>query len=458
MNRPQEKSALLRRSARWQRSIFACLVFVLLLPVRTAQAQTATAATAFGSEIVTAWADLVLELVRGTPGFSPPVASRAIGYWGLTLYESVAPGMPGYRSLAGELPGLQPLPLSPAGAELHWPVVANSASAAILRRLFANAGPTQMGAITALEQSVIDRFSTTVAKVTLRQSVEQGRAVAAAIYAWSQSDGGHEGYRFNTPSTYKAPVGDAFWAPTPPKYARALQPYWGQNRTFAPELLERCRLPEPPPYSTSPDSDLYREAWTVYTTVRDLRPDQRLIALYWSDDPGTTSTPPGHSLAILTQTLREQQSSLAAAAESYARTGMALSDAFVLAWATKYEYNQLRPITYIQRVIDPAWNRPVVLDPVLTPPFPDYPSGHATECGAAMQVLTDLFGDDYAFVDRSHERLGYVPRAFPSFNAAADEAAVSRLYGGIHYPSSNEQGLVAGRCIAGQIMALEMKE
>jgi membrane-associated phospholipid phosphatase len=137
---------------------------------------------------------------------------------------------------------------------------------------------------------------------------------------------------------------------------------------------------------------------------------------------------------------------------------MALSDAFVLAWATKYEYNQIRPITYIQRVIDPAWNRPVVLDPVLTPPFPDYPSGHATECGAAMQVLTDLFGNDYAFVDRSHERLGYVARAFPSFNAAAEEAAVSRLYGGIHYPSSNEQGLVAGRCIAGQIMALKMKE
>jgi hypothetical protein len=330
------------------------VILLSLLPSRPAHAQSAPATAAYGSEIVTAWGDLVLELVRGTPGFSPPVASRAIGYWGLTLYESVAPGMPGYRSLAGELPGLQPLPLSPAGAELHWPVVASSASAAILRRLFANAGPTQMNAITALEQSVIDRYATTVAVTTLRQSVEQGRAVAAAIFAWSQTDGGHEGYRFNTPSSYKAPVGDSFWAPTPPKYGRALQPYWGENRTFAPALLERCRLPEPPPYATSPDSDLYQEAWTVYTTVRDLRPDQRLIALYWSDDPGTTSTPPGHSLAILTQILREQQSSLAAAAESYARVGMALSDAFVLAWATKYEYNQIRPITYIQRVIDPA--------------------------------------------------------------------------------------------------------
>ena len=127
--------------------------------------------------------------------------------------------------------------------------------------------------------------------------------------------------------------------------------------------------------------------------------------------------------------------------------GIAVSDAFIACWNVKYEYNRIRPIEYIQKVIDPNWNNPAPTDPVITPPFPEYPSGHSTEIGAAAAVLTGLFGDNYLLVDRTQERLGFAPRVYPSFDAAAEEAAMSRLYGGIHFRSANEAGLAQGRCI-----------
>ena len=199
------------------------------------------------------------------------------------------------------------------------------------------------------------------------------------------------------------------------------------------------------------------EAMEVYTTVKNLTPAQLETALYWADDPVLTATPPGHSFAIATEVLRQENASLAQAAETYARIGMAVADSFIACWNVKFVYNRVRPITYIRQVIDPTWNTPEITDPVLTPPFPEYPSGHSTESGAAAAVLTALFGDDYTFVDHAQDRLGFAPRTYPSFEAAAEEAAVSRLYGGIHFRSGNEAGLVQGRCIGEKVMALELR-
>jgi membrane-associated phospholipid phosphatase len=196
----------------------------------------------------------------------------------------------------------------------------------------------------------------------------------------------------------------------------------------------------------------------VYDTVRQLTPEQRTIALFWADDPGRTSTPPGHSIALTTQVLREQNASLALAAEAYAKVGIAVADAFIGCWQTKYKYSVVRPITYIQQVIDPTWNNPDLTDPVTTPPFPEYTSGHSVQSAATAVVLGALFGNDYAVTDHTQDHRGFLPRAFDSFETLAQEAAISRLYGGIHYRAAIEAGLIQGHCIGKSVLALRFRK
>ncbi|MGH2767146.1 MAG: vanadium-dependent haloperoxidase [Actinomycetota bacterium] len=182
------------------------------------------------------------------------------------------------------------------------------------------------------------------------------------------------------------------------------------------------------PYSEDPSSAFFLEALEVFETVNHLTPEQDTIARFWSDDPGTTSTPPGHSVSMTTQVLREVGVGLDVAAEAYARVGLAVGDAFIACWNVKYRYNLLRPVTYIQRRIDPTWS-----SLLRTPPFPEYTSGHSIQSGAWAQVMTDLFGT-MAFTDHTNDDRGFEPRSFSSFFEAAREAAISRLYGGHPFP------------------------
>src|SRR4029450_8233956 len=123
----------------------------------------------------------------------------------------------------------------------------------------------------------------------------------------------------------------------------------------------------------------------------------------------------------------EQEMALDVAAEAYAGVGLAVNDAFICCWFTKYQFNLLRPITYIRQQFDPEWESPIV-----TPAFPEYTSGHSTQSGAVAEVLTEMFGE-VPYVDHTHDDIGLPPRSFASFRAAAEEAGISRLYGGIHY-------------------------
>jgi hypothetical protein len=291
---------------------------------------------------------------------------------------------------------------------------------------------------------------------TFDRSIQYGRALAVAIYGWSVTDGGHEGELHNFPEGYTMPVGAGLWESTPPGYAGALQPHWGNNRPMALRLDHRCQAAPPVAYSEAPDAPFYALAQEVYDTVRLLTSEQRIIARYWADDPGTTPTPPGHSLAVATQLLRQTGASLTLAAETYARVGIAVNDAFIGCWQTKYQYNRIRPITFIQRQIDPTWNDPDVTDPVITPPFPEYTSGHSVQSGAVAEVLTSLFGE-VTFTDRTHVSRGLLPRTYHSFWAMANEAAISRLYGGIHYRDAIDEGLVQGQCIGQQVVALRFR-
>ena len=194
------------------------------------------------------------------------------------------------------------------------------------------------------------------------------------------------------------------------------------------------------------------EALEVYQTVKNLTAEQQEIARYWSDDAGKTGTPPGHAISVLTQVVRDQHLSLDAAAEAYARLGIAEADAFISCWQTKFATNVVRPITYINQVIDPSWTSPIT-----TPPFPEYTSGHSVQSAAAATVLTALFGDDLAFTDHTHDALGFAPRSYSSFFDMANEAAMSRLYGGIHYRSAIDAGLEQGQCIGQRVVALKFR-
>ena len=403
----------------------------------------------FDAEVATAWFDLSLELVRTTPGFSPPVASRAFGYAGVALYEALVPGMEGFRSLTGVLSGLAAVPAAGGNRAYDWPSVANAALATVLRGLFP---ASRTAAIDGFESRLEARLRPGLPPGTFARSVERGRAVAAAILEWSRSDGGHEGYLRNFP-VYSPPAGPGLWVPTPHGFQPALQPYWGANRCLAIAGGADCPPGDHPPYSEDSRSGFFAEAYETYEAVRTLTPEQEEIARFWSDDPGQTATPPGHSISITTQVLRAEGASLAAAAEAYAKVGIAVCDAFVACWYAKYVYNVLRPVTYIQRLIDPSW-----LPLLTTPPFPEYPSGHSVQSGAAFQILTDLFGEGYAFVDRTHDDRGLARRSFGSFLEAAEEAAISRLYGGIHFRAAIVNGVNQGRCIGRAASAMPIRD
>jgi hypothetical protein len=439
---PITRKALLNRVAAAAGSALAAGVF----PARVLAAPAWPSASAYTAEVPLGWFDLALELVRTTPGFSPPVASRAFGYAGVALYEALVPGMPGRRTLAGQLNDLG-RPRGPSDRACHWPTVANRALAFILRSLFPTAVAESAAAIDELEDSFASRAQAALPQGIYGRSVARGEEVAAHVFDWSTTDGGHEAFLRSFPP-YRPPSGPGLWVPTPPGFLPALQPYWGPNRPFVLPSGAACSPGPPPAYSEEIGSPFYTDANECYEAAGSLTAEQEAIARFWSDDPGQTASPPGHSISILSQVTTMLDLSLARATEAYAKVGIAVADAFIACWNTKYRDNLLRPVTYIRNVIDPAWTPLLV-----TPPFPEYTSGHSVQSGAAAQVFTDLLGD-VAFVDRTHERRGLPARSFRSFDEAAEEAAVSRLYGGIHFRPAIERGLEQGRCVGSHVSAL----
>lgn len=413
----------------------------------------------YDSELAQDWMDLTLQLTKETAGYTPPVAARMFGYVGLTLFESVRPGIPKGVSMAGQVSGLEAsnLPQIDPNLEYHWPLVGNAALAQIVKACYSPATEQNKFLIASLEQKHNDRYRNKIHDDIIKRSTEYGIAVANAIANYANSDGQQFCYQSNFPASYTVPTGTSLWVPTAPAFQKIpLQPFWGKVRTFYPNNADVSLVPAPPTYSTDKTSPFYQQALEVFTTVKNLTVEQKTIAEYWSDDPGKTFTPPGHSIAITRQVLAKEEASLAVAAEAFARVGMGVHDAFVSCWNAKYTYNLMRPITYVKAQIDASWNAHLT-----TPPFPEYTSGHSTQSGATAQILSDLFGYNYAFTDRAHiarTDISGSPRTFSSFFEFANEAAVSRLYGGIHYRFGNEQGLLQGIRVGKNISKLKFRD
>lgn len=413
-------------------------------------------ASTIDAEVATKWAEMDLKLIRASAGFSPPVAARALGYAGLVMYEAAVPGIKNRRSLAGQLNGLKPLPQPTADSIYSWGASVNAAQAEIARGIWANAPEAAKKSIDSLEAVFKFAYETENTKAEVARSVAFGKAIAAAIFEWSKTDGGHEGYKRNFPADYVVPVFAGSWQPTENGRKIPMQPYWGRNRTF---VINNSILPPPPPLvvSTSPTSEYFKQYNSVYVKNKALTQAEKEIAVWWADDPSETFTPPGHSYNIAKIAVQTAGSKLDVAVEAFARTGIAVSDAFVSCWKCKFTFNNERPYTFVRRAIDPFW---IPFWPA--PPFPGYTSGHATQSEAAGMVLSAVFGNNFTFVDNSHvsrlrdtkRNVDFKARTYKSFAEAAEESALSRFLGGIHTMQDNNMGLSEGKKIAANVNAL----
>jgi hypothetical protein len=427
-----------------------------VIPERTGTHQeSASPPTAsFPSTAVRHWMTSVANAVR-IDGIAAPAASRTYAYGAVAIYEAVVHGMPGHRSLAGQINGLDNLPQPDAGAVYDWPVVLAATMSRLVdhRTSTANIYPflefhefvtTTMAGLGTLGPVQLGyRRVDGVPEDVIARSEEFGTRLGEALVAWVNADGYATDVRF---AGFEPPKGADKWVPTgfsdQAKVAQPLEPHFGRMRTMALADGTECLAPPPPPFSTDPSSEMYQQANIVYQTDQNLTIEQRDIALFWADGPGTAQ-PPGHWLTILNTFIRN--GNMAEAAAAHAVMAIAQYDAFVTTWYSKYHYNLIRPETYIRRHIDPNW-RPLIP----TPQFPEYTSGHSGQSGAATTILADIFGD-IPFTDTTKRRRGFGAPSYASFTEAAAEVANSRLYGGIHYPMGNEVGLEVGRCV-GQIV------
>ena len=389
--------------------------------------------------------------------FSPPQASRAYAYSSIAAYEVLRQGGDAtYRSLAGQVSGLTPLPALPSGGPVSLPIAGVHAFMTVGRAL--TFSQQRMDSLRlALDEEM---QGSGVSAAVFARSVAYGDSAARHILSWAGTDRFKESRGLPKYSVTREP---GRWIPTPPAYMDAVEPNW---YTLRPMVMDSARQfrPEPPyPFVPRKGSPFFQELEEVYAVGKALTTEQRAIAAFWDCNPyvmhvqGHTMfatkkvSPGGHWMGIVSIASRQAGADMVRSAEAYARTAIALSEGFLSAWDTKYATNVVRPETMINQYLDPAW------EPLLqTPPFPEYTSGHSVISTAAATVLTDLFGDGFAFADSTEVLFGLPVRAFASFHAAASEASISRLYGGIHYRRAIEQGRLQGRRV-GELVVLRVR-
>lgn len=409
---------------------------------------------AYSGQFLQNYFSLLCRISQTTPGFFPPQVSRAYGYVGIANYEAVINGISPNFSLAGQINGLHyaDLPHPEPGKIYNWALASNSAVAGIMQKMFEKtilANNTRL--IDSAEKANFNALAVRENSDVVARSVAFGKAIATAIYKLSMKDGGHESYLDPFQLPYTLPTDISCWVPTS-SVLNPIAPRWGQNATCLNENNTLAKNFVPVKFSTDPASEFYKEALAVYNQVKKNTPEQIEIAKYWADDPFNTCTPTGHTFGILTQLLQENNATLEKTSVAYAKMSIAQMDAFIACWSTKYETALIRPVSYIQKYIDPSFRTVIG-----TPPFPAFTSGHSAEIGAGTQILIDLFTNgsgNYNFTDYSQLQYGFAARRYTNFNDMAEECAASRFYGGIHYPMDNDKGLELGRAVGSNVNKL----
>lgn len=422
----------------WQTTVCAIVTIVLFSCTKHEPGrQDERSITTYPNTVLDKWITLQVRLMKDAVGLPNVAFSRYYAYSGIAAYESINQGVSDDDQWpAIHWNGLSGLPQADKWRKYFWLESLNSAMAEINHKFFPKANPTDSLAIDSLESAIQTSFSEN--PETLLRSRNFGASIADAIFTWAETDG----YK-HASDPYTPPVGPGLWTPTPPAFAAASTPYWGNNRPTIAGSTDHTQAGPPPfPYSTNPSSDFFKMVLLDYTVSQHLTPQQTAMALWWRDIPGVTS--PGHWVSILHQILQQTNAKLGKAAEAYALSGASLNDASISCWGAKYKYNQVRPITYIRGVMGfSTWNSLLT-----TPAHPEYPSAHAIISEAAATALTNIFGNIGSFTDHTYDYLGWAPRTFPSIKAIAIDAGNSRLYAGIHYQPSIDSGLIQGNKVA----------
>ncbi|MCC3158941.1 vanadium-dependent haloperoxidase [Hymenobacter sp. 15J16-1T3B] len=400
------------------------------------------ATSSYRADVAVSWLNMETRLARTTPQIPANMLGRPFAYASVAAYEAAVPGMAGYRSLGGQLNGLGALPTPDPNLVYNWALSSNAALAAVNRRLFANAAPAALAAIDSLEAATETALRGSLGAEVSQRSTDFGKQVAAAVLAWAATDG------FDNTTSYTPPTGPGLWVSTPPAFAPAALANWRFNRPLVAGSGDGADPGQPTPYSTTPGSPFYAMVEEVKTIAQNRTPEQTAIALFWNDAAnGRNFTPLGHWASILAQVLVRDNAALDKALVANAKMSIAMTDALISTMKTKYLYNVLRPVTYIRASMgQPDW-----LPLITTPAFPEYSSNHAALSAAAAQMLTDVFGPNYAFTDQNYAQFGLGTRSYTSFEQAATEAGLSRLYGGIHYRRSCEVGQAQGKQVAQNI-------
>ena len=384
--------------------------------------------------------------------FAPPVSSRIYMYASIAAYEAALPGEKGYQSLVGQLNGFEKVAKPEPGQEYCYPLASVRAFLKVGKNL-------------TFAQELYDEFDKKMEEDYLKtgipsdvydRSIAFGDSVAESIMKYAAKDNYKQtrGFRYtvtNLPGT---------WTPTPPAYIDAVEPYWTKIRPAVLDSSGQYKAPKPSKFDLTKGSPYYKEVMDVYEVVNHLTNEQRDIANFWDCNPFKMNisghamfatkkmSPGGHWLGIVGQVARQLKKSHMETAEALVMTSIAIFDGFITCWDEKYRSIRIRPETVINASIDKAW-----LPVLQTPPFPEYTSGHSTISGSASTVLTKVLGENIAFSDSTEIPYGLPPRKFTSFLQAADEASISRLYGGIHFRPALDEGIKQGKLVGNYVLA-----
>jgi len=378
--------------------------------------------------------------------FTPPVAARIYGYTALASYEAMRYADPKYNSIITQLKGFGKPPEPQKGKQYNFALAATKAFFTVAHKV-----TFSIDTLKKYEDVVYAMYKDNLDDSTYARSVDFGEQIGkvilkrAAVDDYPQTRGKPKYLGENSP---------AKWRPTPPDYMDGVEFCWGDMKVFAIDSSKQFSPGPPPPYSDDKNSAFVKQYTDVYNTTKNLTKDQKMIATYWDDNPFVVQhnghlmfadkkiTPGGHWIGITTIACKQTHANGPKTAQAYAMTSIALFDSFVCCWEVKYKYSYARPVTNINEKIDNNW-----LPLLQTPPFPEYTAGHSTISAASAVVLTHEFGENFAFQDTSDLHYIGMQRHFDSFLKAADETAMSRFYGGIHYLNSSLTGADQGKKI-----------
>ncbi len=388
--------------------------------------------------------------------FSPPVASRIYAYPNIAAYEIIALHNTDYNSLEGQVPGLTAIPKPSPETKINYQLAALIAHMELSKRLIFSEDRLE-----AFRDSLYSVWEPKNPAVFLA-SKDYGLEVAAHISEWMDKDN----YK-QTRTMPKFTVDsddDARWQPTPPAYMDGIEPHWNKIRPFLLDSASQFKPVPPPPFSMEKGSTFYNEVKEVYDISMEITKkgdgsDEIAMAQFWDCNPYVSVnrghlmfatkkiTPGAHWMGISKIACIKTNADFDRTIYAQTKTSIAIFDAFISCWDEKYRSNLVRPETLINQHFDDTWQ------PVLqTPPFPEYTSGHSVVSGSASTALTSIFGENFSFDDDTEVPYGLPIRSFTSFTQAADEAAISRMYGGIHYRAAVEVGVRQGRDLGGFVV------